>query len=72
MAKLQSNPGTRPSSTISNTGISLKQEDLDVVMAVAERLANNGQFTKSIRDPESATPRNILFMFLSNTYLSSY
>ncbi|KJA17448.1 hypothetical protein HYPSUDRAFT_46393 [Hypholoma sublateritium FD-334 SS-4] len=56
MAKLQSNPGTRPSSTISNTGISLKQEDLDVVIAVAERLANNGQFTKNIRDPESATP----------------
>ncbi len=64
MAKLQTNPGARPSSTIPISGISLKQEDLDVVMAVAERLANNGQLAKNTRDPESATPRNILFCFI--------
>ncbi len=33
-------------------------------MAVAERLANNGQLAKNTRDPESATPRNILFCFI--------
>ena len=71
MAKLQSNPGARPSSTIPISGISLKQEDLDVVMAVAERLANNGQLAKNTRDPESATPRNISFHFVLEYTLSS-
>lgn len=70
MTKSQSNSVTRPSSTVPHTGITMKQEDLDVVMAVAERLANNGQIDKSVRDPESATPGKLLAVSLGNLVLN--